>query len=226
MRTQVPVIIAFTIGTLMLVQFFVPHHISESFEETVTLWARIIGAFALVVGIGSLVQVQVERLRRRSEGWVYSVVALLSLALMALAGIIQGQDGPLFQWLFLNVQVPLGATVFSLLAFFIASAAYRAFRARSPEAALLLVAAVVVMLGRVPLGVELSRWFLHVTHVQDFLATVGISPDSDLSSATEWILRVPNLAMKRAIMFGAAIAAVAQSLRIILGIERPYMSGT
>ena len=60
-------------------------------------------------------------------------------------------SGP-FVWMFNNVQVPADATMFSILAFFIASAAYRTFRARTPEAAILLVSAIIVMIGRVPIG--------------------------------------------------------------------------
>ncbi len=53
-----------------------------------------------------------------------------------------------FDYLFNNAFMPLSATMFSLLAFFIASAAYRAFIIRSFESNLLMITAVIVMLGR------------------------------------------------------------------------------
>jgi hypothetical protein len=106
--------------------------------------------------------------------------------------------------MFDNVQVPADATMFSILAFFIASAAYRTFRARTPEAAILLVSAIIVMLGRVPIGVLISDW---------------------IPWFSQWLMAVPNLAAKRGILLGVSLGAIATSLRIIFGIERSYLGG-
>ena len=69
------------------------------------------------------------------------------------------EKGSLFSWMFFNIFNPLNATMFALLAFFVASASYRAFRIRNFEATLLLVAGILLMLGRVPVG-ELIPWWV------------------------------------------------------------------
>lgn len=114
---------------------------------------------------------------------------------------IGGQASYMFRQFFNHIMIPIQATMFSLLAFFIASAAYRAFRARSVLATVLLVAALVLMLRLIPMGP----------------LTVFLS---DLSS---WILLTPNLAAKRAILIGVGLGMVATALKVVLGIERNYL---
>ncbi|MBD3381578.1 MAG: hypothetical protein GF404_05205 [candidate division Zixibacteria bacterium] len=106
-----------------------------------------------------------------------------------------------FVKLFDHVMIPIQATMFSLLAFYIASAAYRAFRARTLLSSILLVAAVLIMIRFVPLG-----------PISDIV--------NDLSS---WILKVPNMAAKRAIFIGIGLGMVATAIKILLGVERGYL---
>ncbi len=205
MRLHIPIGLGFLAGAFMIVQFFVPHPSFEESYKALMDWTMIIGAFALVLGLQSLFRTHIDKIRRRRQGYGYSFVALISFAVMFMVGIVHGaKPGSLFDWLFMNVQVPLEATIFSLLAFFIASAAYRTFRARTPEATILLLTAVVVMLGRVPIG--------------EFIY-------AQVPEATEWIMSVPTVAAKRGIMFGVALGVIATSLRILLGIERSHLGG-
>lgn len=93
------------------------------------------------------------------------------------------------------------ATVFSLLAFFVASAAYRGFVARNIEAFLLLFSAVMIMFG---------------------IASIGnsIPPFSDIAN---WILMNPSMTARRGIFIGVGLGTIAVSLRVILGVERTYL---
>ncbi len=127
------------------------------------------------------------------------------------------KEGGFFYWIFDNIFVPLDATMFSLLAFYIASAAFRAFRARSVEATALLIAGCLVMIGRVPLGEQ-------IIFPLGSLNLAGL-PSFDLADVASWILNNPNTAAQRGILLGVILSQVAISLRIIFGIERTYMGG-
>ena len=205
MRVHIPILLGFSAGMFFLVQFFMPHQAIRATYEELIVWLRIIFLFSVVLGIVSLLQRHWNRLRTRRHDWQYSIITLISFVVVTVLGIGWGKTpGTSFDWVFNNVFVPLDATMFSLLAFFVASAAYRTFRARTPEATLLLLAALIVMLGRVPLGEMIHTQFPVVT---------------------EWLMSVPTVAAKRAIMFGVALGAIATSLRIMLGLERQHLGG-
>ena len=187
--------------------------------ERVISGALIIGPFALVLATITLIQTHVNRIQRRTEHWGYSYVVFAGLITMVAIGVPFGPENPVFVWLYTNVQVPMDATMFSLLAFFIASAAYRAFRARSMEATLLLVTALIVMLGNVPVGDLMWNKIMSWTGLSFF----GI--ENKASAARGWILDNPNLSARRGIILGVSLGVISQSIRIILGIERSYLGG-
>lgn len=206
--------IVFLAGITMIMTFYSPRKEAVSLLKNYSLWYQIIASFALLLGVVSLVQVHLSKIARKKAGWGYSLFMFFSLAIMTLSGFIWGiETGSPFMWVFENVTTPLASTVFSLLAFFIASAAYRAFRARNLEAGIMLIAAIIVMVGRIPFGEMLSQAIPDSLH---FLR---------LDEITQWLFRVPAAAAKRAILLGIALSSLTMSLRIILGIERTYMGG-
>lgn len=115
----------------------------------------------------------------------------------------EGLSSTMFVAFFDNILIPIFAAMFSLLAFFIASAAYRAFRARNVLASLLLFSALIVMLRFNPYFGEVIGLYMNKT--------------------SNWLMNVPNLAAQRAIVIGVGLGMVATALKVILGIERGYM---
>jgi hypothetical protein len=207
MKKTIPLLVVILGGMVWMAWVFVPHrYLSDVFYyEFYVPWARAMSPFGMLLGVMSLSMMHSAKIKRRAPKWQYSYFFFGGFIVTSLAGFIGGtQKGGLYMWLFENMQMPMSATMFALLAFYMASAAYKAFRARSPEATVLLVAAIVVMLAQVPLGVKISKY---------------------LPDISQWILDVPNLASKRGIMLGVGLGSVATTLKIMLGIERSYLGG-
>jgi len=214
MKRQVPLALCFLFGIVIILTQFSPHPFSQAIYEEVNSWALIISPFALVLATITLIRTYVTRIRRRTEHWQYSLIVFAGLITMVVVGLPFGPQHPVFEWLFNNIQVPMDATMFSLLAFFIASAAYRAFRARTFEATLLLVTAMIVMMGNVPVGDLMWNTVLS-----------WIPWEDGTSDMKQWILTNPNLSARRGIILGVSLGVISQSIRIILGIERSYLGG-
>jgi hypothetical protein len=230
MKRKIPLIITFCVGLIIIISEFIPHKPFGQISGELEIWFLIISGFAILLGQLSLLKVNFLKIKFKQTNWPFFVVTLASFAIMVTVGIFWGTEsnhGILgngegvtsfigskpFDYLFNNVYQHLSATMFSLLAFFIASAAYRAFIARTVESNLLLIAAVLVMLGNTSLGSFLTGWlpsslsFLHLPNIAEF------------------IMKYPNTAGQRAIMIGAGLGLIGSSLRIILGIERSYLGG-
>ena len=156
----------------------------------------------------------------------------------------------LFSWMFNSLFYPLDATMFALLAFFVASASYRAFRIRNFEASLLLTAGVLVMIGAVPIGAYIPSWmfvFILLSLLFAFISPLFKSKDIlikaflascillgismffwdpaflNSKSILFWIIAYPTVAGKKAIMIGVALGIVATSLRIIFGKDKSFL---
>ncbi len=211
-KLTIPLVLAFCFGIFGLGLRYVPHPAAADIREIFSIWSVIIGGVAWILGAYSLTSLHASKMKAREEGWAYSLFFFVGFILMAAAGAYNGGrwfwnpqvEGSYYHWLYDGLYASAGATMFSLLGFFIASAAVRTFRARSFDAAILLIAAVIVMLGRVPLGEMISDYF---------------------PAVSDWLMKVPNTAAKRGTMLGVSLGTIATSLRIIFGVERSYLGG-
>ena len=214
MKREIPLLTTAAIGLFMILSFFVPHQLVSVPSDFLQTSAVIVVAFGYVLGGANALRVNFDAIYKRSQGWQYKIVLVAALLTMVAVGAIEGKgfqgEHTRFTWLYNNLYSPMQSTMFALLAFFIASAAFRAFRIRTFDAALLAVAALIVMVGRVPIGDVATSWLPQ--HLR-------------LSSLQEWIMDNPQNSAKRAILIGAALGVMATGLRVILGLERSYLSG-
>jgi len=220
MKRKIPIFITAIVGTVLVLSVFFPP--AKMLGEDFSLFFDIIAVFAFFLGGGNLVRVHFNKVYRQKPDWGYSIVTLVGFAVMLAAGLfkiggppgISGSvtaEGSLLNTLFVNIITPLSSTMYALLAFFVASASYRAFRAKNREATILLVAAFVILLGRTPLGMMATGW------VWDWMSVFQIP------NLAVWVMNVPNLAGQRSILIGVGLGVVAMSLRLILGMDRTYL---
>ena len=224
MKRTVPLVIAAITGFVLIAAYFIPY--TQSWGDEAMIWFDILAAIAFLLGGGNLLKVHLQKISSRRAGWGFSVVTLLAFLITLVVGLGKFgvdpsenfpdfswsgnyvQDGSGFWWIYYYIYLPLAATMFAMLAFYIASAAFRAFRAKNTEAIILLSTAFIVLIGRTYAGVILTGWL----------------PDAlQFDNLTGTIMTVFNLAGNRAITIGIALGIVSLSLKVLLGVDRSYL---
>lgn len=228
MKRTVPLLIATIAGFVLIVSYFIPY--TQGWGEDVSIWFDVLASIAFILGGGNLVRIHLKKVSDRAGGWAYSVIVLAAFFITLAVGLGKigvhpnptfpnaghwsgsyRELGKPFWWLYEYAFVPLTATMFAMLAFYVASAAFRAFRAKNVEAILLLSTAFIILLGRTFAGVFLTSWLPE--------ALSGLR----IENLTVDIMRVVNTAGNRAIMIGIALGTASVSLKILLGVDRSYL---
>lgn len=202
MRREVPIAMGFIVGTLMVLEYFVKIPVLNQSMETVRTWVTVIAAAALGLGAVNLALIHSRRIAGRTPNWAYSLVLLAGLSFMVIVGLSRGTNDPAYKFVFNSIYTGLSTAMFATLAFFIASSSVRSFKMRNWDAGVLLLAAAIVMIGRVPIGESISKL---------------------LPKAAAWLVDVPNGAGQRGIMISTGLAFIAICFRIITGYSRDHL---
>jgi hypothetical protein len=169
-------------------------------------WALIIQLMAIGLGAINLVQVHYRNISRKTNMMIYSAWFMILFALLMILGLYKifiGVELYPYTWIFANVYTSLGATLYAITGFYIFSAAYRAFRARNIDAAILLIAGIFVLLANAPIGEVIWQGF----------PIIG-----------NWFNNVGQIPGMRTFTVVGALGLLAYGFRALIGKERGFYS--
>jgi len=167
--------------------------ITDAFLQLVTITL----ALTILIGVVNLLSVHLGRVFGRRKGAVYSVVLLLSFALV-IATYIVDRDTSMI--LLETVQISVESALAGLLLFVLVVGASRMLRRRMSWTGLwFVVVLLIVLIGALPL--------------------TGLSAFAD---ARDWLLAVPVSAGARGILLGIALATIVTGVRVLIGQDRSY----
>jgi len=164
-------------------------------------FVTIVSAAALILGTVILTIAHVRRISDRKPEWYYSIIYLISFAVAAALGLISVRETN-FMWIYNNMTSPIGAALYSLTAFYITSAAYRVFRARNWNAAVLLITGFIVLMMLIPVGAAI------------FPPIVPMG---------EWIRSFPSSAGFRGMIIGTSLGTIGLGVRIYTGRQKEHL---
>lgn len=203
-RREIILFLTGIVGGLNLFEYFFAVKEAAAVASMIRTWVVIISAFALGLGIITAFRVHISHVKRKTKGqWPFSVWLMGFFVLLTLIGLWDTRF-IVYDWTFKNVYVALSTTLYAITGFYIFSAAYRAFRARNIEAAILIISGVLILLRNAPIGEAIWQGF----------PVLG-----------EWVLMKGQVGGMRTLTFVAAVGLVAFGIRTLLGMERGYYGG-
>lgn len=209
LKREVVYAITGIITVLMLVEYFF-FDTSQAWAEAIRTWAVIIYNISLFLGAIRLTIAHSVRIQEKRRDWQYSGILMAIFVIQLLTGLAAyvttgvATNNAIYNWLFNYVYTPLGATLYPITGFYIFSAAYRAFRARNIDAALMLIAGCLVMLKNAPVGEAIWIGF----------ATLG-----------NWVQFTAQVPGMRTLAIVGALGLIAFGFRALLGKERGFYAG-
>ncbi len=162
------------------------------------VWLILLGAVALLVGVVNVMRIHLQRIQSGATGWIHSLALVVSAGIVLAAGLItdQGTQSPLVEAIFDGLILPGQATLYALLALFMAAAAYRYLRIDRSGGGWMLAGALLVLLVQMPAG---SR----------------IWPQA-MVNATFWLVDMPVMAALRGALLGGSVALLVATISFLL----------
>jgi hypothetical protein len=164
-------------------------------------WVLLLGAFSLLLGVAHVTWIHLRRIQRGQAEWPLSLALVAGLVTVVILGVAspQGTASPMISFVFASVIAPGQATLFALLAFFMAGAAYRLLRINRPGGGWMLLGALLIILAQIPL--------------------TGRETLAALHPVADWLVTTPVMAVLRGVLLGTGVGAVIAGIGATVGSE-------
>lgn len=197
----VTVAIAIASGLLVLLGYLYPIDVLVRLRTMLTNWAVLVAAMAVLVGVGNLILVHMDKIRNREQNSIYGLVLVASLVVTFLVGLFLGPNNEIMQIAIDAIIVPVEASLMAILAVTLVYASIRLLRRRADVMTVIfLVVAILFLIAVMP-------------------TPVGPVPADFLLLQ---FLRLFSDGGARGLLIGIALGALLTSLRVLFGIDRPY----
>jgi Kef-type K+ transport system membrane component KefB len=203
-KRDIPLVITFIIGVIAVMDYYTTFTSVKDVFTIIKNFGIVIQAFALGLGAVNLFRVHGRRISKQGADWYLSAWLLLALVLFVAVGLGTGQfeAGTQYQWIYNSLFLPIGATMYSSLAFYMAFGAYKVLRTRNLDAFLLFITAIFVILGNTPIFPATVPTFFYIR---------------------EWIMTAIVGGSYRGIRIGVGIGAVIIGIKTLIGMETGYL---
>lgn len=142
---------------LVFVPYFIEVPALEAASTKLITITAIVNAVTLILALQSQIRRGLNIVQRRQTGWYFKAYMIITMVLMVVFAFFGRETGP-YHWVMYAVVNPLSSVNYGILAFYMASTAARAFRARNTQAMLLLATGFIVLLYQAPLTGAYAPW--------------------------------------------------------------------
>lgn len=142
---------------LVFIPYFVEIPALEAASTKLITITAIVNAVTLILALNSQIRRGLNIVQRRQTGWYFKAYMIITMILMVIFAFFGRETGP-YHWVMYAVINPLSSVNYGILAFYMASTAARAFRARNTQAMLLLATGFIVLLYQAPLTGAYAPW--------------------------------------------------------------------
>jgi hypothetical protein len=195
------VVIAITVGILVLLGYFVPQ--LAYFQTLLLGWAMLMVAAAAIVGVLNLVFVHADKIRRREKGNIYSAILIIFLFGTFMLGLILPPGHQIMQLVLNGIILPIEAALMGILTITLLYAAVRLLRRRADFTSIVFIlTAALILFGSATLP---------------FGENIPV-----ISNLAVWIKQVLAVGGARGILIGVSLGTLLTGLRVLFGMDRPY----